>query len=98
MKMPKVLIIKHGSIGDIFMSLTLLRQFKKNILTLLLSTNSGHRIFDDSDFHFKKIIDNRRGFFNTCKILFKIISQKFDIVIDLQNSKRSLFYLFILSS
>ena len=97
MKLPRVLIIKHGSIGDIFMSLDSVKAIQKKYSDItLLSTNSGHRIFDDSGFNFKKIIDNRRGFFNTCKILSKIISQKFDIVIDLQNSKRTSLYLLIL--
>ncbi len=97
MKMPKVLIIKHGSIGDIFMSLESTKAIQKKYSDItLLSTNLGHRIFDDLDFNFKKIIDNRRGFLNICKILFTITSQKFDIVIDLQNSQRTSFYLFIL--
>ena len=97
MKLPRVLIIKHGSIGDIFMSLDSVKAIQKKYSDItLLSTNSGHRIFDDSDFNFKKIIDNRRGFFNTCRILSKIISQKFDIVIDLQNSKRTSLYLLVL--
>ena len=97
MKLPRILIIKHGSIGDIFMSLDSVKAIQKKYSDItLLSTNSGHRIFDDSDFNFKKIIDNRRGFLNTCKILSKIISQKFDIVIDLQNSKRTSLYLLIL--
>ena len=97
MKIPKVLIIKHGSIGDIFMSLESIRAIQKRYSDItLLSTNLGHRIFDDLDFNFKKIIDNRRGFLNICKILFTITSQKFDIVIDLQNSQRTSFYLFIL--
>ena len=93
----RVLIIKHGSIGDIFMSFDAVRAIQKKYSDItLLSTNSGHRIFDDSDFNFKKIIDNRRGFFETCKILFMIIGQKYDIVIDLQNSKRTSFYLLML--
>ena len=97
MKMPKVLIIKHGSIGDIFMCLESTKAIQKKYSDItLLSTNLGHRIFDDLDFNFKKIIDNRRGFFNICKILFTITSQKFDIVIDLQNSQRTSFYLLIL--
>ena len=97
MKMPKVLIIKHGSIGDIFMCLESTKAIQKKYSDItLLSTNLGHRIFDDLDFNFKKIIDNRRGFFNICKILFTITTQKFDIVIDLQNSQRTSFYLFIL--
>jgi len=94
---PRVLIIKHGSIGDIFMSLDAVKAIQKKYFDItLLSTNSGHRIFDDTDFNFKKIIDNRRGFFDTCKILFRIIVQKYDIIIDLQNSKRTSFYLLIL--
>ena len=97
MIIPRVLIIKHGSIGDIFMSLDAVKAIKKKYSDItLLSTNSGHRIFDDSDFNFKKIIDNRRGFFDTCKILFRVIGQKYDIVIDLQNSKRTSFYLLLL--
>ena len=97
MIIPRVLIIKHGSIGDIFMSLDAVKAIQKKYSNItLLSTNSGHRIFDDSDFNFKKIIDNRRGFFDTCKILFRIIVQKYDIVIDLQNSQGTSFYLFII--
>jgi ADP-heptose:LPS heptosyltransferase len=97
MRIQRVLIIKHGSIGDIFLSFDSVKAIQKKYSDVtLLSTNTGHKIFDDSDFNFKKIIDNRQGFFNTFKILFRIISQKFDIVIDLQNSKRTSFYLLIL--
>jgi len=97
MRIQRVLIIKHGSIGDIFLSFDSVKAIQKKYSDVtLLSTNTGHKIFDDSDFNFKKIIDNRQGFFKTFKILFRIISQKFDIVIDLQNSKRTSFYLLIL--
>ena len=61
MTIPRVLIIKHGSIGDIFMSLDAVKAIQKKYSDItLVSTNSGHRVFDDSDFNFKKIIDNRR--------------------------------------
>ena len=97
MRIQRVLIIKHGSIGDIFLSFDSVKAIQKKYSDVtLLSTNTGHKIFDDLDFNFKKIIDNRQGFFKTFKILFRIISQKFDIVIDLQNSKRTSFYLLIL--
>ena len=97
MRIQRVLIIKHGSIGDIFLSFDSVKAIQKKYSDVtLLSTNAGHKIFDDLDFNLKKIIDNRQGFFNTFKILFRIISQKFDIVIDLQNSKRTSFYLLIL--
>ena len=97
MRIQRVLIIKHGSIGDIFLSFDSVKAIQKKYSDVtLLSTNTGHKTFDDLDFNFKKIIDNRQGFFKTFKILFRIISQKFDIVIDLQNSKRTSFYLLIL--
>ena len=97
MKIPKVLIIKHGSIGDIFMSLNSVSAIKKIYSDItILSTKSGLRIFDESDFNFKKIIDNRSGFINTFKILMKIINQDFEIIIDLQNSQRTSIYLFVL--
>jgi len=97
MRIQRVLIIKHGSIGDIFLSFDSVKAIQKKYSDVtLLSTNTGHKIFDDLDFNLKKIIDNRQGFFITFKILFRIISQKFDIVIDLQNSKRTSFYLLIL--
>ena len=97
MRIQRVLIIKHGSIGDIFLSFDSVKAIQKKYSDVtLLSTNTGHKIFDDLDFNLKKIIDNRQGFFNTFKILFRIISQKFDIIIDLQNSKRTAFYLLIL--
>ena len=97
MRIQRVLIIKHGSIGDIFLSFDSVKAIQKKYSDVtLLSTNTGHKIFDDLDFNLKKIIDNRQGFFNTFKILLRIISQKFDIVIDLQNSKRTSFYLLIL--
>jgi len=97
MRIQRVLIIKHGSIGDIFLSFDSVKAIQKKYSDVtLLSTNTGHKIFDDLDFNLKKIIDNRQGFFNTFKILFRIISQKFDIVIDLQNSKKTSFYLLIL--
>ena len=97
MRIQRVLIIKHGSIGDIFLSFDSVKAIQKKYSDVtLLSTNTGHKIFDDLDFNFKKIIDNRQGFFKTFKILFRIISQKFDIIIDLQNSKRTSFYLLIL--
>ena len=97
MRIQRVLIIKHGSIGDIFLSFDSVKAIQKKYSDVtLLSTNTGHNIFDDLDFNLKKIIDNRQGFFNTFKILLRIISQKFDIVIDLQNSKRTSFYLLIL--
>ena len=97
MSSHKVLIIKHGAIGDIFMSLNALNAIDRKYSDVtLLSTTSGHKTFLEMEFKFKKIIDDRKGFFSTVKILYNIILNKFDIVIDLQNSGRTSFYLFII--
>ena len=42
------------------------------------------------------IIDNRIGFFSTLSIITKIIAGKYDLIIDLQNSKRTNLYHFFI--
>ena len=97
MKNNRLLIIKHGSLGDIFMSLNSVRSIANKYSDItLLSTTSGHKIFEFYKFNFKKIFDNREGLFVSYKILKKIIEYKFDIIIDLQNSQRTSIYFFIL--
>lgn len=96
MKKNKLLIIKHGSIGDIFMSINSVRSIANKYSDItLLSTTSGHKIFEFYKFNFKKIYDNRGGLLISYKILKKVIKCKFDIIIDLQNSQRtSIYFLF----
>ena len=40
------------------------------------------------------LIDNRGGFFSTFSLIYKIINGKYDLIIDLQNSKRTNLYHF----
>ena len=98
MSKKKVLIIKHGSIGDIFMSFRTVNavySIYKNIT--ICSTNNGLKTFDLLDFKFDKIVDRRsKNLFTNIYIIFKIISGDFDLVIDLQNSKRTSIYLLLL--
>ena len=98
MDKKKVLIIKHGSIGDIFMSFRTVKaiySIYKNIT--ICSTNNGLKIFELLDFKFDKIADSRsKNLFTNIYIIFKIISSDFDLVIDLQNSKRTSIYLLLL--
>ena len=42
------------------------------------------------------LIDNRQGLWKTINVILKILSYKYDIIIDLQNSKRSNLYNFFL--
>lgn len=97
MKIDKLLIIKHGSIGDIFMSLGSVEAISREYSNItLLSTSSGHKIFEFYKYNFKKICDNREGILRSLKIIKLIIEKKFDIIIDLQNSQRtSIYFLFL---
>ena len=98
MNNKKVLIFKHGSIGDIFMafsSITSIIEYYENIT--ICSTKSGFKTLDLLNKSFEKIEDNRsKNFFTNIKVVRKIIKENFDIVIDLQNSGRTSFYLLIL--
>lgn len=99
MNSAKVLIIKHGAIGDIFMSLNSFHSISRKYSNVtLLSTKSSHKILTELEFNFKKIIDNRQGLFSTVKILYEILVNKFDLIIDLQNSTRTSFYLLVLKT
>ena len=95
----KILVIKHGSLGDIIFALEpiLAIQKKFNISVIDLITEEKFIPF------FKKIkmfdqffIDNRRGFLSTLLLISKIIMGKYDLIIDLQNSKRTNFYHFFI--
>ena len=97
MNNKKVLILKHGSIGDIFMafsSITSIIEFYENIT--ICSTKSGFKTLDLLNKSFEKIEDNRsKNILTNIKIIRKLLKENFDVVIDLQNSNRTSFYLFI---
>ena len=93
----KILLIKHGSLGDIVFALEpmLAIQNKFNNAVIDLVTEEKFIPF------FKKIkmfdqffVDNRSGFLSTFSLIRKIINGKYDLIIDLQNSKRTNFYHF----
>ena len=61
MALNKVLIIKHGSLGDIFMSLdsinSVCSHFGENVY--FCTTASGKKVLMDLGFNFKYIVDFR---------------------------------------
>ena len=94
----KILIIKHGSLGDIVFALepilAIQNKFDNSVIDLVteekfISLFKKIKMFDQF------IIDNRIGFFSTLSIITKIIAGKYDLIIDLQNSKRTNFYHFL---
>ena len=89
-----VLIIKHGSTGDIFMSFNVLKSIMNHRPNITIcSTKAGIETFKLLNINFNQIIDERGKSIATLKVLLKIKKKKFNYVIDLQNSTRSSFYL-----
>ncbi len=95
----KILIIKHGSLGDIVFALepilAIKNKFDNSVIDLVteekfISFFKKIKMFDEY------IIDNREGLFSTLSIITKIISGKYDLIIDLQNSTRTNFYNFFI--
>jgi len=94
-----ILVVKHGSLGDIAFSLLAMATIRKyfNNSKIDLITESKYVDFLKKSRNFDSIIeDSRKGFFNTLKIIFKIYKKKYDLIIDLQNSKRTNYYWLIL--
>ena len=95
----KILVIKHGSLGDIVFALEAMfairNHFKKSRISLL-TENKFQKFFENSNYFDEIILDNRSGLLNSLKVLNILIKKKFNLVIDLQNSKRSNSYNFFL--
>ena len=86
----KILVIKHGSLGDMVFALeamfSIRKHFKKSNI-FILTENKFQKFFKKSNYFDGIILDNRGGLFNSLKVLNILIKKKFDLVIDLQNSK-----------
>ena len=64
---------------------------------LIILTMKKYEIFFEKSHFFDEIlIDNRKNFFSTISIFLKILQLKFDLIIDLQNSKRTSIYALLL--
>ena len=90
----KILIIKHGSTGDIFMSFNVLKSIINITLILLFVAPKLAKTLKLLNSNFKEITDDRGKFIETIKVLLKL-KKKFDYIIDLQNSTRSSIYLLL---
>ncbi len=90
-----ILIIKHGSLGDIISSTSAIKSIKDSFESsnIVILTSAKYRDFmQKSNLVNNILIDSRRGFFSSFKLLFSIINTKFDLIVDLQNSTRTLCY------
>ena len=94
--MKKILIIKHGSLGDIIFALPALASIREaydDAQIYILTENKYINFFkrwNIFDFFFE---DNREEhFFKSLYKLFKLRNIQFDLIIDLQNSQRTSLY------
>ncbi len=101
--MKKILIIKHGSLGDVILSMyaifSIKKHYEKSKITIL-TESKYHDLFKFVPFVDKIKFDNRPKIFNLISLVKLCVwfhKQNFDWVFDLQTSKRTNIYFFIFS-
>ena len=97
----KILVIKHGSLGDIIFALEPILAIQKkfnNTVIHLVTEEKFIPFFKKMNMFHQFLIDNRKGFFATLVLINKIVFGKYDLIIDLQNSKRSNLYHFFINT
>ena len=92
----KILIIKHGSLGDLVLSFgaikTLNYHYPKSELYLLTQSNYK-KIFSKLPYVKQILVDNRTSIIQSIINHLKLLKKnKFDLIIDLQNSTRTQIY------
>jgi ADP-heptose:LPS heptosyltransferase len=92
----KILVIKHGSLGDIILALpafaSIRTHYNKSEI-FLLTEKKYFKFFEKCTYIDNCIEDNRKdNFFITLKRIIKLFHNKYDLIIDLQNSRRTSFY------
>lgn len=98
MNYSRVVIIKHGSIGDFVMAFRAMRSIREHFSSshiTLVTTNLINKLFGQIPFFDKIIIDERKSIFNAFNYVNYLKKLNAELVIDLQNSKRTQFYHFI---
>ena len=96
----KILVIKHGSLGDIVFALEPILAIQKkfnNTVIDLVTEEKFIPLFKKMNMFHQFLVDNRKGFFATLSLINKIVFGKYDLVIDLQNSKRTNLYHFFIN-
>ena len=91
-----IIIIKHGSLGDLVLSfgaIKTLRENYPNSKIYLLTQSNYKKIFKDLPYVNEILIDNRISIFpSIINILRMVREKKVDLLIDLQNSTRTEIY------
>jgi len=95
----KILVIKHGSLGDIISATSVLKDIRDYYLEdelTIITTKKFKNFFLNSPLVNNVIVDDRKGFFISLVIIKKIIKLKPFLIIDLQNSNRTSIYAFFI--
>ncbi|MDC0195055.1 glycosyltransferase family 9 protein [Alphaproteobacteria bacterium] len=96
--MNRILIIKHGSLGDIIFALPVMYSIHmhyKDCTIDILTEKKYFNFLKKSNYFTNYIADDRSNKFNiTIKNLYKLSFNKYDLIIDLQNSSRTSAYNF----
>ena len=96
--MSNILIIKHGSLGDIVQISGVLQDIRnqfKDSKIFILTTFKFKNLFEECPFIDEVIVDKRLprwNFFYLLKLIKNVRSFNFEICFDLQNSSRTNFY------
>ena len=91
-----ILVIKHGSLGDLVLSFGAIKSLRNNYPNskiYLLTQSNYKQIFTDLPYVNQILIDNRISIFPSVKNILMIVKEKkIDLLIDLQNSTRTEIY------
>ena len=96
--MSNILIIKHGSLGDIAQASGAIQDISENFLDdqiYLLTTKPYFEVFKKNPFIHEVILDKRLSKFNLIylyNLMRELRKYNFSRVFDLQNSSRTTFY------
>ena len=96
--MNRVLVIKHGSLGDIAFSLPIMHSIcvhYPNVSIDLLTEKKYFNFLSKANYFDNLLEDNRsNNIITTISLLIKLLKRKYDLIIDLQNSSRTSYYHF----
>ena len=94
--MKRILVIKHGSLGDIVFSLPVMHSiyvYYPNASIDLLTEKKYFNFLNKPNYFVSLIEDNRsNNIVITISLLIKLLKNKYDLIIDLQNSSRTSYY------
>ncbi|MDC0426031.1 lipopolysaccharide heptosyltransferase family protein, partial [Pelagibacteraceae bacterium] len=93
--MSNILIIKHGSLGDIVQISGILKDIRNHFSDSsisILTSKPYQSLFEQCPYVDRVLLDERKArwnFFYLYGLVSKIVKQQFSQVIDLQNSSRT---------